>query len=330
MLELRQADLPGLHDLDAGRHALPGLRRAAASASTRCARCTSTRSATYVLIAINVLMFLGSGTGGSFLTGSGSGGSRVFVDFALWGPAIDLGDEYWRLITAGFLHSGPAPHRLQHVHPVLARDDARAVARPRALPGALLRVAARRLVRRAAAVEPNAVTVGASGAVFGLMGAAFVLQRARGIDPMQSGIGPVILFNLALSFVIPNISIGGHLGGLVGGALAAFAMEQLGRGRRGIALPIAACVRDRRWSPRSPASRSSGRGLPFAGLTFRRCPTTWSPSSRSRRARRTSTSGTRSSARSSSTGCCSPRSATRPTTASSATRSPPTATRSTR
>ena len=61
---------------------------------------------TYVLIAINVLMFLGAGAGGSILTGGGSGGSRVFNDFALWGPAIDLGHDYWRLITSGFLHSG--------------------------------------------------------------------------------------------------------------------------------------------------------------------------------------------------------------------------------
>ncbi|MBA3407458.1 MAG: rhomboid family intramembrane serine protease, partial [Solirubrobacterales bacterium] len=91
-------------------------------------------------------------------------------------------------------------------------------------------------------LSPNAVTVGASGAVFGLMGAAFVMQRSRGIDPMQSGIGPVILFNLVISFVIPNISIGGHLGGLVGGAAAAFAMARMAARRPGIALPIAVCL----------------------------------------------------------------------------------------
>ncbi len=75
-------------------------------------------------------------------------------------------------------------------------------------------------------LQPNGVTVGASGAIFGLMGAAFMMQRARGIDPMQSGIGPIILINLALGFVIPNVSVAGHVGGLVGGALAGFLMDQ--------------------------------------------------------------------------------------------------------
>jgi membrane associated rhomboid family serine protease len=90
--------------------------------------------------------------------------------------------------------------------------------------------------------SPHAFTVGASGAVFGLMGAAFVMQRARGIDPMQSGIGPIILLNLAISFLVPNISIGGHLGGLIGGAAAAFAMDRLAGVRRGVVLPVAACL----------------------------------------------------------------------------------------
>jgi membrane associated rhomboid family serine protease len=86
------------------------------------------------------------------------------------------------------------------------------------------------------------VTVGASGAVFGLMGAAFVMQHARGINPMESGLGPVILFNLAFSFIVPNISIGGHLGGLIGGSIAAFLMDRLAGRGRGVALPVAACV----------------------------------------------------------------------------------------
>ncbi len=190
---------------------------------------------TYVLIGINVLMFLGSGAS------LGSGGStRVFSDLALYGPAVDQGD-YWRLITSGFLHSG-----LLHIgfnmyilywlgtmiEPALGHARFIALYLCSLLAGSL----------GALLLSPDKVTVGASGAVFGLMGAAFVMQRARGIDPMQSGIGPVILFNLVLSFVIPNISIGGHLGGLIGGAAAGFAMEWLAARRAGVAAPIAACV----------------------------------------------------------------------------------------
>ena len=74
-------------------------------------------------------------------------------------------------------------------------------------------------------VNPNVPTVGASGAVFGLMGAAFVELRARGIDPFRAGIGGLIVFNLILSFAFSNISVGGHIGGLVGGVLATLALR---------------------------------------------------------------------------------------------------------
>jgi membrane associated rhomboid family serine protease len=179
---------------------------------------------TYVLIGICVLMYLGSGAS------LGSGGStRVFTDFALYGPAVAAGD-YWRLITAGFLHSG-----ILHIgfnmyilywlgtmlEPALGHARFLALYLASLLAGSF----------GALVVSPNAVTVGASGAVFGLMGAAFVMQRARGIDPMQSGLGPVILFNLVLSFVIANISVGGHIGGLIGGIVITLAFARFGRGR---------------------------------------------------------------------------------------------------
>ena len=76
-------------------------------------------------------------------------------------------------------------------------------------------------------LEPSAPTVGASGAIFGLMGAALVVMRHRGIDPMESGLGLWLGLNLLITFTIPNISIGGHIGGLVGGALAALVMFEL-------------------------------------------------------------------------------------------------------
>ena len=99
------------------------------------------------------------------------------------------------------------------------------------------------------------------------MGAAFVMQRARGIDPMQSGIGPVILLNLALGFIIPNISIGGHLGGLVGGARwRRSRSSELGRvAGAGIVAPGRGLRRGGGSSRRSAGIAVSRRNSPFAG-----------------------------------------------------------------
>ena len=68
-------------------------------------------------------------------------------------------------------------------------------------------------------------SLGASGAIFGLMGAAVVELRARRIGVMQSGIGGLIILNLILSFTLANISIGAHIGGLIGGFLAGLAIR---------------------------------------------------------------------------------------------------------
>src|SRR5262245_2194317 len=66
--------------------------------------------------------------------------------------------------------------------------------------------------------SPNQPTVGASGAVFGLMAAAFVALRSRGIDPFSTGIGPLIVINIGFTFLVPGISRAGHIGGLLAGA----------------------------------------------------------------------------------------------------------------
>jgi membrane associated rhomboid family serine protease len=68
-------------------------------------------------------------------------------------------------------------------------------------------------------------SLGASGAIFGLMGAAVVELRARGISVQQSGIGGLIVINLILSFTLANISVGAHIGGLIGGFIAGLAIR---------------------------------------------------------------------------------------------------------
>jgi membrane associated rhomboid family serine protease len=201
---------------------------------------------TYILIGICVLLYVGT-------LAAGGRNSAVYIDLGTIGINLGLDGqpigvaegEYWRLITGGFLHS---PGNILHIafnmyilywlgtmlEPVLGHVRFTALYFASLLAGSF----------GALVAEPTALTVGASGAVFGLMSAAFVFQRARGIDPWRSGLGPVILLNLALPFVFTNlnISIGGHIGGLVGGAIAAIAIERLGAARRGDLLPVLACV----------------------------------------------------------------------------------------
>jgi membrane associated rhomboid family serine protease len=195
-------------------------------------------TATYILIAINVLLFVGATAGGSSF--AGRPGGSVTADLALFGPAVEAGD-WWRLVTSGFMHAGVI-HILFNMYilywlgtmlePVLGHVRFAALYFASLLCGSF----------GVLLLSPDSVTVGASGAVFGLMGAAFVLQRLRGVDPMASGIGPIILLNLAITFIIPGISIGGHLGGLIGGAATAYVMDQLAQRRRGDVLPVLACV----------------------------------------------------------------------------------------
>jgi membrane associated rhomboid family serine protease len=198
---------------------------------------------TYVLIGACVLLYLG-------MWSSGGRTSSVYIDLATIGniPGFDGGvanGEWYRLITGGFLHDPRNPlHILFNMYvlywlgtmlePVLGHWRFLALYFASLLAGSFGVMLA----------NPDSITVGASGAVFGLMAAAFVFQRARGVDPWRSGLGPVILFNLALPFLFPslNISIAAHVGGLIGGAIAALAMEWISVRRRGDLMAILPCI----------------------------------------------------------------------------------------
>src|SRR3546814_12921736 len=69
-------------------------------------------------------------------------------------------------------------------------------------------------------LSPDSLTVGASGAVFGLMGAALAVFRARGINPFDTGLGGAVMINLLITFTLPGISVGGHADGPIGGFIA--------------------------------------------------------------------------------------------------------------
>jgi membrane associated rhomboid family serine protease len=144
--------------------------------------------------------------------------------------------EVYRLVTAGFLHAGLF-HLLVNMYSlyILGTLVEPAVGRARYL--LIYFVALLAGSFGALLLTPNSPTVGASGAIFGLMGAGVIIMRNRGIDPMQSGLPLWIGINLVFSFAVPGISIGGHIGGLIGGALAAAALDAPDRVR---SLPSAA------------------------------------------------------------------------------------------
>ena len=87
--------------------------------------------------------------------------------------------------------------------------------------------------------SPGALTVGASGAIWGLMGAALVLE-VRKIYVFGGQAMGLVVFNLVITFLIPGISIGGHIGGFIGGAIAALAFTSLRRSPALATLAVAA------------------------------------------------------------------------------------------
>ena len=182
---------------------------------------------TYILIGICVVTFIGGTAGGASATGSGIGGSTLLTEGALSRATIADG-EYWRLITAGFLHAGFF-HLLFNMFSlyILGSLLEPAIGRVRFALIYFVSLLAGSFGALLVESNPTALTVGASGAIFGLMSAAVIVMRNRGISPMESGLGLWIGLNLLLTFTIPNISIGGHIGGLIGGALAALVLFDL-------------------------------------------------------------------------------------------------------
>lgn len=193
--------------------------------------------ATYALIGINVIVFLIELAGGGSLGFSGSG--SVINDAGLRGPDIANGD-WWRVISGGFLHAGLL-HILFNMYVLYVAGSILepGIGTPRFLGIYFVSLVAGSL--GALIVDPNTLTVGASGAIFGLMAAVIVVARGRGVDELAQQFGIFILVNLFLTFSISGISVGGHIGGLIGGLVAAMLVifvERQMSGRPGFALEL--------------------------------------------------------------------------------------------
>lgn len=191
---------------------------------------------TYVLMAINIAVFvIDLGLGATLTSGRG----ELWERGVLLAPGVASG-EWWRLITSGFLHYGiihlamnmfvlwrigPQIEKLlghiQYLALYLASMAAGAL-------GALL-------------LSPEGLTAGASGAVFGLLGAAAAFQISNKINLWTSGLGGLIAINLAISLV-PGVSLGGHLGGIIAGGAVGWIMFELERRRQSPLLGVGIAV----------------------------------------------------------------------------------------
>ena len=208
---------------------------------------------TQALIAINVAVFLlGLGQG----SGSALSGDNAFADdYGLLGsgsvvrivgnrlartPVGVAHGEWWRLVTGGFLHAG-----LIHIAFnmfalwILGSQIETAIGRLRFTMAYVVSLLAGSL--GVMILSPHSSTVGASGAIFGLFGLALAAQRAMGINIWQSGLGGVLLINLAFTFGVPGISIGGHVGGLIGGYLCGVLLYDLGPRLKNHVIPVVLC-----------------------------------------------------------------------------------------
>lgn len=192
--------------------------------------------ATKTLVAVNVAVFVITALQGGAVGRGGDLQSRL----ALYGPAVTNG-EWYRLVTAGFVHYGVIHVGFNMV--LLYRFGEmleRAVGRVQFV--ALYLAALLAGSFGALLLSPTALTAGASGAVFGLVGAAAVGMRQRGVNVWQSGVGGLLVINLVITFVIPGISIGGHLGGLAGGAVTGSVMLRPRPSRRTAAEGVAVAL----------------------------------------------------------------------------------------
>jgi len=216
-----------LTEASVGSHCPECVKAAAPSGRERLARAARGGNlvATKTIIGVTVAAFVLMGLQAGHFDGSG----RTANNLVLYGPLVHHG-EWWRIFTVSLVHlsflhiffnmmllyiigqliepgAGPLRFTLLYVASVAAGSAAVLIA------------------------TPHAVTAGASGGVFGIAAAATLVMQRQGIRFWDTGFGPLIVINLAFDFFAnagggPQISIAAHIGGAIGGLLAAEAMLQ--------------------------------------------------------------------------------------------------------
>ncbi|MDQ2675976.1 MAG: rhomboid family intramembrane serine protease [Actinomycetota bacterium] len=203
---------------------------------------------TFGLMGLCVAAFVAQVAGGMGMA-NGSPAGSVTLDYGLLGFGLNgLGQpigvaegEYYRIVTGGFLHSGLIHLAINMLalyflgrllEPAVGGWRFAGIFFVSLLGGSL----------GALILSPDDLTVGASGAVFGLMAAGFFEARDRGLHDIASQIGFYVVLNLVFTFSVPNISVGGHLGGLVAGGVLTLVLSQARRAKGRQAQPAEIAV----------------------------------------------------------------------------------------
>jgi len=222
-------------------HRLPRRAPGATSFSDAVLHDPRTWSMTHILIFINVVAFLWEVAGGVSLSGNRFGG-YAYNEGVLFGPALSHGsDQYWRLLTSGFLHESIFHIGLnmlslwfvgRSLEPAIGKAYFAAIYFTALLAGSF----------GALLFTPDAPTLGASGAIFGVFGALIMVARARRIPLWQSGLLPMLLFNFVFTVTVPQVSIGGHLGGVLAGFATGWLVTEYGEKRNKRTYVLAGCA----------------------------------------------------------------------------------------
>ena len=216
----------GVHCPECVREARESAPRARRGTTTRIKRSMRSSSGvpvvTYSLIGLNLLFYVAQWV---------SGGA-VYQALAYYPPLTPV--EPWRMVTSAFLHSPTSIlHILFNMYSLFIFGPIIEHAVGRARFAALYLLAALGGSVAVLFLAPAAVVVGASGAIFGLLGAFFVIQRRLGGNNMQLLI--VIGLNLVIGFIVPNVAWQAHLGGLIVGAgIAAIYMATRHRSKKAV------------------------------------------------------------------------------------------------
>lgn len=172
---------------------------------------------TYSIVIINILMYIIPILFGIYET--------ILDKYSIYGPAVRAG-QYYRLITGTFIHANIF-HLFFNCYAlaILGSQLESFLGKPKYLVVYLFSAVIGSLF--SVTFAGNYYSIGASGAIFGLMGSLVYFgyhYRVYLGNVIKSQIIPLILMNLGIGFLVPGIDNSAHIGGLLGGALITVAL----------------------------------------------------------------------------------------------------------